>query len=407
MNEILINQGLHSVLIMFCCSLIFRVKIDKQGTGEFKGNQYLLYFLIAFLLWVVMDIQRIIFFSISNMSPNQHLQKSLFLNFFSAWNNAFLLGGLLFFQKYLPIPFSKRTNWAKVIFIATALLMIVYIFLWSIDNQNGVKYIRTINSGYSFITFILIGIVFSRTFQKLRSIGVMNVIIWITIFVFLTAVHYLNEFNIFSGLSSNRYLFLYALHLFICVSTMLMIFQFKNYEQIKNLSFKNQLLESKLTQLSSNKSESEVMHLGNASKRHLRFFQQADEFVLELTMLDKGIVKYTIRQQQLSREYKDLLRMAVYKKNGQTVQAYSGMHRGFGEISKAVFDIRKRFINPVLKKSNLPTLENNELIVQRIKGSGIYELDCHLDHIQIDLEGFNQHEELSKIISSLIEKETI
>ncbi|GAA4274998.1 hypothetical protein GCM10022258_42940 [Aquimarina gracilis] len=135
--------------------------------------------------------------------------------------------------------------------------------------------------------------------------------------------------------------------------------------------------------------------------RYLEFYKKDKSLVIELTMLDKGIVKFPIYCSVVNREYKDLLRFAVYKKKGETIKAYSGTHPGFGDIYKSILDIRKRFINKHLDNAGYKTLKANELIVQRIKGSGLYELDCLEKNIEIDISSLLEVKELTEILRIL------
>ncbi|MEL6256416.1 MAG: hypothetical protein AAFR87_30715, partial [Bacteroidota bacterium] len=135
---------------------------------------------------------------------------------------------------------------------------------------------------------------------------------------------------------------------------------------------------------------------------YLKFYKEEALLVVEITILSKGIVGAKVFS-KLNREYKDLLKFALYKKSGREVQAYSGIHKDFGgDIYKSVSDIRKRFLNPTLEEFGFPKLEQNELILQKLKGSGIYELNCLPENIIIDRDSLTQLRELEQLLTKLL-----
>lgn len=133
--------------------------------------------------------------------------------------------------------------------------------------------------------------------------------------------------------------------------------------------------------------------------RYLKFYKMENFYVVELTMLDKKIIKLPIYS-SLDRLYEGFLRYAIYKKIGKEIKSHQGMHKNFGDIYSLNKDL-KNFINANLKKHGKPEIQLNDLIVQRVKNSGVYELDCHASNIEIDSEGLSKTKGLSDILSLL------
>ena len=74
---------------------------------------------------------------------------------------------------------------------------------------------------------------------------------------------------------------------------------------------------------------------------------------------------------------------------------------GYRDIYKSISDIRKKLINPSLNDLGYEELKTNELIVQKIKGTGIYELDCFPSNIEIDQKSLKKLVEIEQIIKPI------
>ena len=397
-------QLLHIALIAFGILMLSKIALGKNLPKD--ENQYVVFLIIALGLWIAMDIQRMIFYHISDLSEQQQFQKSLFINIFSAWNNAFLLATMPLYAASSKVDFLKSDNWIKYLLGANLIVTISYIFLWSLENEWGSQVIRIFNEVYSIATLTVIAYLF---FRKLRSHPLFgNTVSMVWAMLLLTLFFLPISYRFIEGAIPlpAHYASIYSVHLVVAFTGLLLVFERIKAHQIQLLLNKSNALQDKVRYADEAiEALKQLEHKGLANhdglKRHLKFFKENGHYVIELTMLDLDIVRLKIMKPQLNREYKDLLRFAVYKKAGLILKSYGGMLKGFGEVSKSILDIRKRLINPMLIEKGFNELNHNELIVQRIKGSGVYELECHPDQIFIEVEQLSKNHELAEILEPL------
>ncbi len=409
-------QMVHFIICVFCFALL--VSLSAKELNNKKKPLSVLFMALSIVMWLAVELTRYLFDFVIDIPGNGKVhQKWLFVNIFSSFNNALILAALPIFKKVLSISklqfLFKWKDWMVRVLALNIIVVLIYIVAWMFKNELGSTLVSIIDYIYSIIVISLFfyGAIHNFIAHKGFSKTSIRVIALFSIMVIVTEFLYKPIF----GISQEyRFISLYVSHLFammIMIMTVLTAYFFRVQLELKSKKNEveriNQALELKLKERGQNNDSKADKHLVLAYGRHLSFFKRDKNLVVELTMLDKGILKSPIYCSSVNREYKDLLRFAVYMKAGKIIKAYGGAHSGFGDIYKSILDIRTRLLNKHLHELGLPLLKANELIVQRIKGSGIYELDCKVQNIEVDLESLLQVRELKPILSMLDESISI
>ena len=325
----------------------------------------------------------------------------------SALNNGFFLAALPYFLRRVEkvnerYPFvNNGVKWAISVLLVNVFLIILYLVFGEADTWmgNGIAWFDSI---YSTLTMGLVGLVFTRLFKRdvygnavwILSAGIFIGIVGVQLNYFPIAPHSLRPVWIFLQVFTH---IAFILLLFLLLQQWIFEHQLQREmgPEVKaptiDPGFSGEKIHKDLTPSLS------VIEQGT----YIKFFRGDQGLGIELTIQHKGIIGAQIYS-SLKREYKDLLRFAVYKQIGKEVKAYGGIHKDFGgDIYKSVSDIRKKWLNPALKNLGLEELQSNELIVQKIKRTGIYELACLPDHIEIDRQPLEKLLELKEILSCL------
>ncbi|MEM6380546.1 MAG: hypothetical protein AAF705_20340, partial [Bacteroidota bacterium] len=379
-DQLQVVQGTHLIVCAFGCGLLITFWLRSYAA---RGSTWpVLFFSLALLMWMAIDLIRLSFpLSENGDEPITTNLKWLFINIFSAFNNAFFIAAFPFFtrafgsfeQKYAW--FHHVTRWSLIILLANSLLVLFYIILWSVHAASATTLIAIFDAVYSLVT---IGLFFYGAIVELtrKQRAVFFSAYLLASFTVGVLVTYLVSLLLGDGYLGLRTISLYAYHVIVVITVILLVTRHayeKEYGQLEDklaASVKQvRVLEAKLYPLSTALPE-KTNNFELSQRRHLKFYAAGEGLVLELTLLDKGIVKARLVTSTLTREYKDLLWLAAYRKTDTVVKAAGGAHKVFGDIYKSILDIRKRWINPNLSQSGLPTLATNELIVQQVKGSG-------------------------------------
>ncbi len=423
-----IIQGVHLVFCTLAFWALFFLRRQLRLNAKNENESWVALFVaLAILMWVAIDITRYIF---DEMNQNEHLgiknQRLLFINLFSSFNNAFFLAAAPSFRfgfEKLKEKFkvlNNSSNWALTILIINIIIIIFYIINWSFDIDFGTSYLVYFDILYSVLSLGIFGYALVFNFIKLSVFGRGFNVLLTTIIVVLFVGQFSSSTSLIWGSHIYRYISLYSFH-FVLIVSVIMLLLIWNFENIKEkYEYQLEALTKKISEkdsvLSAFETEIESMRANIAcsdetripstdEKRYLKFFRENKTLVIELTMLDKSIIKAKMYFSSASREYKDLLRFALYQKLGITIRTRGGAYKGFGDIYKSILDIRKRLINPKLVDLGFEPLKANELIIQKIKGSGVYGLECTPKHIEIDVESLSTHRELATILSILDAKE--
>ena len=409
-------QYVHILICAFAFFLFIGLWLREKAPGRGEGNWYILFFALAILMWITIDIARFSFDQVLNPDdPQTSSIKWLFINIFSTFNNAFLLAALPAFgnafetAKKRYASFRQATQWSLVIFTLNTLVVLLYILLWSADYEFGGMLISTFDVIYSMLT---VGLFFYGSISELTRYQKLVSYSPYVLAGFVSAIlvaHVASSFFFSSDFLLPRYITLYAYHIVTIIVALLFVtveLYTKHYlvlvEELDESRKMTHALEARLK----DQKQNALVGTGHGNseldqRRHLKLYMENQALVLELTMLDKGIIKAKIVTTTVSREYKDLLWFAIYRKTNTVVKSTGGAHKVFGDIYKSILDIRKRLINPYLLDMDLPALGTNELIIQRVKGSGVYELDCKPGNIEIDESTLGQAGQLQPILSVL------
>lgn len=155
---------------LFVCGVgaLFLIFIWKRTVFLDQTNKSeigLLLFAGAFLMWVFMDAYRFT----GLMKPGE---SSLIIKTFSAYNNAFFIAALPFFEKSFNFfqktlrVFKSKTKWALVVLASNIILVMIYALVWKNEKDSGVV-VHYIDLFYSILTYILLGYaVCSRTYSS-------------------------------------------------------------------------------------------------------------------------------------------------------------------------------------------------------------------------------------------------
>ncbi len=145
---------------LFVCAvaalfLIFIWRRAANVDSTSKKNIGLLLLAGAFLMWVFMDAYRFTGF----MKPGE---SSLIIKTFSAYNNAFFIASLPFFEGSFSFfhnkvkIFKARTKWALVVLASNIVLVMVYSMAWKNEQDSG-EVVNYIDLVYSILTYALLG----------------------------------------------------------------------------------------------------------------------------------------------------------------------------------------------------------------------------------------------------------
>ncbi len=404
-------QIAHFVLGIFCFALL--LSFSARARNHRKEPLSILFMAFSIVMWLAVELARYLFDFVIDMPENiKGHQKWLFVNIFSSFNNALVLAALPIFKETLNgsklRSLFRWKDWMVKILAFNIIVVLVYITAWMFKNELGSTLVAIIDYIYSAIVISLFLYGAIHSFIRQRSFP-RTAITTITLFsIAIIVVEFIYK-PIFGMPQEYRFVSLYISHLFLMIMmllTVVSVYYFDIQQKLKLANTKaqrvNKILELQLKNDEKHKDEQITNNpLVLAQGRYLSFFKKEKNLVVELTLLDKGILKLPIYCSSVNREYKDFLRFAVHMKAGKTIKAHGGAHSGFGDIYKAILDIRNRLLNKHLKELGHTPLKANELIVQRIKGSGSYELDCRAEHIEIDVESLSQVKELRSILSIL------
>ena len=365
---------------------------------------------------MAIEVTRFLFDHVMEQTGGGHVhQKWLFVNVFSAFNNAFILASVPFFREVIDtskVKFGKLLKWEQwsvKILVINSLVVLVYLISWMLKIESGSTFVPVLDYLYSLIAIsaFLYGAIL--TLKQVEGFGGFGILTLVAFSLLLISIQYI-VFPALGIAQEFRFISLYASHIiiiFIMVLTVLTNLYLKEKRKLENEGAEAlktiDTLQSELKELQQDmngyKSTYQIAPL--AIGRYVKFYRTKAGLVVELTLLDKGIIGHLVRCSVVNREYKDMLRFAIYKRTGRTIKAHGGAHSGFGDIYKSILDIRNRLINKSLKNNGHRPLEANELILQRIKGSGVFELDCIAQNIEIDTESLSQVKELREMLSLL------
>ncbi len=407
----------HLILLTFGFLLLFTIWINdrKRAKQMDTFSSPILFMAFAVLMWISIELTRFLFENtMNNGNQDQVHQKWLFVSIFSAFNNTFILAALPFFKELFDskkqkiFSLIKMGHWTTMVFTINTLVILLYIVGWMLKIDLGSSFIPFFDHVYSFLAISLFLVGSILALKQSKAIGTLGVVLLMLISVVLILIQFV-IFPLFSFSQGYRFISLFAFHVIIIILMLLAVITIVNLRlqrllELKNEDIKkqNDALQSELSAINQHKGEADTKNQDSfAMSRYLKFYKKEKSLAIELTMLEKGIVKFPIYCSVINREYKDLLLFAIYKKTNSAIKSYGGAHSSFGDIYKAIFDIRKRLINKHLDDAGLETLHANELIVQPIKGSGIYELDCVENNIEIDVEGLSEVNELKILLRML------
>lgn len=250
---------------LFVCAVgaLFLILLWKRTVSIDQSNKSdigLLLLAGAFLMWVFMDVYRFT----GLMKPGE---SSLIIKTFSAYNNAFFIASLPFFEgsfKWLHSKFKlfqSKVRWALAILASNIGLVMVYSLLWKDEKDSGaiVNYIDLI---YSILTYLLLGFAIISRLYANESLRITTLPIGILLSFTLVVVQIF-----FSPLFSITYYDLLSVSLMIChvilaillismgyewllyVKTSIVSEQNRTKEQIKIFEEKNRQLQDELDAL--------------------------------------------------------------------------------------------------------------------------------------------------------------
>ncbi|MEM6806391.1 MAG: hypothetical protein AAF696_33640, partial [Bacteroidota bacterium] len=338
---------------------------------------------VALMSWAAIDLFKIL----RETLFTEHIFQSKLL---SLLNNACLLASLAYFEHgfnswKIRLPFFRNPNqWMLSLFLFNIFLITAYLLVWELENQASIYLLHIFDIAYSAFCLALFSYGLCYTFYK-RKFGIPFVIFASALMVFVLS----GQLAYFPGLvSADSSLPIYIIlisHLgLVCI---LLVFAQNQVWGLKETTYLNLIAEKDMALLAEIAKEQgqhtqkarttavPTQHNHLESGCYIKFYRQENLLVLELTLVSKGIIGAKVFS-KLKREYRDLLKFAFFKKQDIEVKAYGGIHKDFGgDIYKSVSDIRKKFLNPALIDMGYKELETNELIIQKAKGSGIYELN--------------------------------
>lgn len=154
---------IHLCVCTFAAIFLIIIWLRTANTEpESKKDIGLLLLAGAFLMWAFMDVYRFTGF----MKPGE---SSLVIKTFSAYNNAFFIASLPFFEgsfKFLHHRlklFLAKTKWALVILTSNIIVVMLYSMAWKKEGESG-ELVNYIDLVYSIVTYLLLGIaIISRT----------------------------------------------------------------------------------------------------------------------------------------------------------------------------------------------------------------------------------------------------
>lgn len=402
-------RGIHLsvTLIGFVFIILTWLRYKDKGENQNWGIALLA---LSLLSWAIIELFKIA----GNALPFQFNFQTIIT--LSLLGNTFIIAALPFFKhgfegiKKNTILFNNKLLWAFGALLFSVFIVSLLSVFWSEENQTVQTISDYFDITYSFITIVCLAYVVTISLYK-RNYGRGFVILSLIIFgvVIFTQIGFWpdsilsNTYNLLFTISISRLALIFLLAIFAQSWAM----EQSNIQTINNEKKKDEKILALSSELGSlkqslnNKSVPPLLPSSNSQGTYLKFYKNEKALVVELTIIDKGIIKATIYS-SLNREFKDLLKFAVHKKRGKEIKALSGMHRDFGgDIYKSISDIRKRFINPALKDLGYQELKTNELIIQKIRGTGIYELDCHPNSIELDTASLSEIAELETILQPI------
>lgn len=403
-------RGIHLCVSFFgSLFLLFawlRVKKEKEDRYQ---NWGLVLLSLVLLTWVAIDGFKISKGALLNDIKFQTTLLSIF-------NNTFIIASLPFFYvgfdklKERFALFNQGTSWAISVILINIFPIILNLVLWDDENLFIRNFMASLNVGYSVLATSLLGYAITVEFFK-RNFGIPFVLLsgLISIIVIATQLNYL---PLFIDNHQHVSVFLVMISHISLIGLLLILAQtwiqeekslpdMPSFNPESKVADELEVLARNNDKPATGERQKDSQYVQVEDGNYIKFYKEDKALVVELTMISKGIIKAPIYS-SLKREYKDLLRFAVYKKAGIEIQAYGGLHKDFGgDIYKSVSDIRKKLLNPTLKELSLVELKSNQLITQKIKGSGIYELECRPEHIEIDRNSLGKFTELEKIIAPI------
>ena len=145
---------------LFTCSVaaLFLIFIWKRVVSVDSSNKKEIGLLLlagAFIMWVFMDAYRFTGF----MKPGE---SSLVIKTFSAYNNAFFIAALPFFEgsfqwlRRNSKLFQRKTRWALAVLASNIVLVMLYSFTWKHEEDSGAL-VNYVDLFYSILTYLLLG----------------------------------------------------------------------------------------------------------------------------------------------------------------------------------------------------------------------------------------------------------
>lgn len=146
------------VCLIAAIFLIFIWMRTVQVESTSKKDVGLLLLAAAFLMWSFMDMYRFT----GLMKPGE---SSLIIKTFSAYNNAFFIASLPFFEGSFKLNiFKSKTRWALVVLASNIVLVMIYSLTWKNESDSGAV-VNYIDLFYSILTYVLLGYaICSRTY---------------------------------------------------------------------------------------------------------------------------------------------------------------------------------------------------------------------------------------------------
>lgn len=157
-----IHLGICVYGVVFLLATWGKTKCDKYGSRN--QSMGLLYISFALLMWVALDLYRII----GMMKPGQ---VSVIVKTFSVYNNAFFIASLPFLYagidklKSLSSVFSNSSRWALIVLVANVFIALLYSLLWT-DKGGYSDFVKYFDAFYSAITFGLLGFAMIANFRQ-------------------------------------------------------------------------------------------------------------------------------------------------------------------------------------------------------------------------------------------------
>ena len=193
---------IHSGTCLMGALILIFIWMDTKNIAIASARNWgLLYISVSLLLWAAMDIYRLVGF----MKPGE---VSVILKTFSAYNNAFLLASLPFFNEvFIRIKkgfsiLENQKNWALIILVANIFIATFYSLTWG-ENNNYSHLVKNFDAIYSFLTMAGIGLAITISLHKMGFAFIRWLAILISILltfpqIFFSTLFHVNHFDLIS-----------------------------------------------------------------------------------------------------------------------------------------------------------------------------------------------------------------